>query len=289
LAKRILTNEYTYILISGLVLLLLIQASEGGLPVWLQIIRAILGLGFVLFIPGYCLQAFAFPSRSEVDGKERLAISFGLSLAGIPALAMVLDYLPWRITLWSVSFGIFCIIFLFSILGLIRRSRLPEAERYLPLEGLQPADGWRSLQPGYRIVYILIAVVLVIVSSTAISIITSIKPAQRMTEFYLLTSEGQAENYPRETQIGQAINVKVGISNLEGEPARYRVEILDGLGLVGQAGPVSLEDGATRELPVSFSLVQSGDYVEVTFLLFRDQHSEPYRTLHLILSVKPKS
>ena len=101
--KNFFTDEYFYIACLSAILLALIIFSGPGLPLSLQILRAVFGLLYVLFIPGYCLQAFAMPSRSELDGKERLALSFGLSLALIPALALILDRLPWGITLASVT------------------------------------------------------------------------------------------------------------------------------------------------------------------------------------------
>jgi uncharacterized membrane protein len=287
LAKRILTDEFFYILGLSLFLLALILLGPPGLPLPLQILRAVLGLGYALFAPGYCLQAAAFPSRSDLDGIERLALSFGLSLAIIPALALILDRLPWRINLQSVSIALFIVILLFSTIALLRRNRLPAADRYLPLNELSIVAGWRSLERSYRVAYILIAVVMLIFGLTAVSIIASPKPAERMTEFYLLGSEGKAELYPREGTAGQPLSVTLGIRNLEGAAAVYRVEARDGQGLIGVAGPFLLEQGQGSESPIAFTPLETGDDVEVSFLLYRDNQAEPYRTLRLYLDVKP--
>lgn len=60
-------------------------------------IRAGLGLPFVLFVPGYLFIAALFPeetadtgddtdaSQSGIDGIERVALSFGMSIAIVPA------------------------------------------------------------------------------------------------------------------------------------------------------------------------------------------------------------
>jgi uncharacterized membrane protein len=289
LIKRILADEFFYILGLSVLLLALILFSPAGLPLPLQILRAGLGLAYALFAPGYCLQAAAFPSRSDLDGVERLALSFGLSLAIIPALALLLDRLPWRINLQSVSIGLFIVILLFSILALVRRSRLSEADRYLPLSEIRILAGWRSLDTGYRVAYLLVAVVVLIFGLTAVSIVTSPKPAERLTEFYLLGPEGKAESYVREGSAGQPLSTTLGIHNLEGVPAVYRVEVHDGQGLIGAAGPFYLEQGERSESPIAFSPLETGDDVEVSFLLFRDDLSEPYRTLRLFLNVEPPS
>ena len=49
-------------------------------------IRIILGLLLVLFLPGYSLIAALFPRRGDLDGIERIALSFGLSIAIVPLI-----------------------------------------------------------------------------------------------------------------------------------------------------------------------------------------------------------
>jgi len=46
-------------------------------------IRIILGLPLVLFLPGYSLIATLFSRKDDLDGIERIALSFGLSMVGI--------------------------------------------------------------------------------------------------------------------------------------------------------------------------------------------------------------
>jgi len=60
-------------------------------------IRIILGLPLVLFLPGYSLIAALFPRKADLDGIERVALSFGLSLAIVPLLGLVLNYTPFGI------------------------------------------------------------------------------------------------------------------------------------------------------------------------------------------------
>ena len=47
-------------------------------------LRVLLTLPALLFLPGYCLIAAVFPKDSDVDLIERIALSFGLSIAVVP-------------------------------------------------------------------------------------------------------------------------------------------------------------------------------------------------------------
>lgn len=50
----------------------------------LSALRAVIGLLLVLFIPGYAVSWAFFPKKKDVDLIERIALSFGLSIATIP-------------------------------------------------------------------------------------------------------------------------------------------------------------------------------------------------------------
>jgi len=75
----------------------------------LSLIRMIFGSIFVLFIPGFAW-TFAFFSKDEIDIIERIALSFGLSIALVPLTVFYLNYLLHiRITAIN-SFAIIMII-----------------------------------------------------------------------------------------------------------------------------------------------------------------------------------
>jgi uncharacterized membrane protein len=95
---------------SGLLLLLLVALSESealpaGLRGLLQIVRLPLGLVYILYVPGYCLTAALFPAQEDLDGIERVGLSLGLSVAWVPVLALILDWLPWGLRLWPILLG----------------------------------------------------------------------------------------------------------------------------------------------------------------------------------------
>lgn len=281
-------NEFIPIILLGLILVGLIAADVQGLPAPLPMLRLLLGLAFVLFVPGYTLQAALFPRADELDGPERLALSFGLSIAVVPPIALILDKLPWGIRLWPVvvSEGLF--ITICSVVAWLRRRRLPEGERLVLSVEIDLKGWWAAQDRTNRILYGILAGAFLTAAVSAIAIIVLPKPGDRFTEFYILGPEGLAENYPREAAVGQPVTVTVGITNREGVPAVYRVEVWDGTHLIGQAGPVSLKPGETDEKPVTFIPAEAGDDVKVIFLLYRDGGGEPYRSLWLWLKVEER-
>lgn len=279
-------NEFIPIILLGLILVGLIAAGVQGLPAPLPMLRLLLGLAFVLFVPGYTLQAALFPRADDLDGPERLALSFGLSIAVIPPIALVLDRLPWGIRLWPIVISLSLFILACSAVAWYRRRRLPEEERFVLTVEVDVKGWWAAQDRTNRVLYGILALALTTAFLSALAIVVLPKPGERFTEFYILGPEGLAENYPREVMVGQPVTVTVGITNREGVPAEYRVEVVNGEHRVGQAGPIHLEPGETDERPLTFTLAEVGDDVKVEFLLYRNGGEEPYRSLRLWLKVK---
>jgi uncharacterized membrane protein len=57
----------------------------------LWIIQVIIGLPLVLFIPGFALSYAFFPKKKDIDTLERIALSFGLSIATIPLVVFFMN------------------------------------------------------------------------------------------------------------------------------------------------------------------------------------------------------
>jgi len=278
-------NEFILIAVLGLLLLALIAVGIQGLPAPLPILRLFLGLAFVLFVPGYTLQAALFPCADDLDGPERLALSFGLSIAVIAPFALILDALPWSLRLWPIVTAEGLFIAVCSLVAWYRRWRLPKEERFRLVVKVDVKDWWAAQDRTNRILYGIVTGAILTATISAIAIVVLPKPGERFTEFYILGPEGLAENYPHEAVVGQPVAVTVGIANHEDVPAEYSLAIISEELLVGQAGPVRLEPGAVDERSVSFTPLVAGDDVEVVFLLYRDGGKEPYRSLRLWLKV----
>lgn len=69
----------------------------------LEALRVFFGLVFVLFVPGFAWSYVFFTGKS-IDWIERIALSFGLSIALVPLVTFCLHWLlDMRITLLSTS------------------------------------------------------------------------------------------------------------------------------------------------------------------------------------------
>ena len=74
-------------------------------------------------------------------GIERVALSFGLSIAVVPLIELILNYMLWGITLQSVLYSIAIFTPAMSTIGWLRRKRLPEQER-VDIEFQLKLPGW---------------------------------------------------------------------------------------------------------------------------------------------------
>jgi uncharacterized membrane protein len=248
-------------------------------------LRLLLGLPFVLFVPGHALQAALFPRADDLYGPERLALSFGLSVAVVPPIALLLDWLPWGIRLWPIVVAEGLVILICSAVALLRRYRLSPEDQFWVRVQIDVGGWWAAQDRTGRILHSVLASAFLLAASSAIAIVVLPKPGEHLTEFYILDSEGLAESYPREVVAGQAVAVTAGITNREGVPANYQIEIRIADQLIGTEGPIALADGETWEGPVQFTPTQASDDQQILFSLFRDDGPQPYRSLHLWINV----
>lgn len=251
----------------------------------LAVVRIALGIPFVLFVPGYALQAALFPRQDELAGVERLALSFGLSVAVVPPLALILDALPWGLRLWPIVIGEASVIALASLASLLRCRRLPPAERFPPQLRVDLRGWWRSQDRAGRVLYGVLITAFLTAGISAGVIAFSPNPADSFTEFYVLGLEGLAENYPREAIAGETVSVILGITGHEAEAGRYAVAAFAGDTPVGYLGPIDLPPGETWQGVLTFALEAAGADQRVDIQLQREGSPFPYRSLRLWMNV----
>jgi len=103
-------------------------------------VRIVLGLLLVLFLPGYSLIAALFPGNDDLDGIERIALSFGLSIAVVPLLGLALNYTPFGIRLVPILVVLSAFTVSLAVIACVRRLGLPEGERFVARVGASSED-----------------------------------------------------------------------------------------------------------------------------------------------------
>lgn len=269
------------IVILSAVLVPLVEFSEGAL-------RIALGLVFVLFSPGYCLIAVLFPGRTSLGGVERVALSFGLSIAVVPLIGLVLNYTPLGIRLYPILISVLTFIVALAGVAWYRRRSLAPGERFRP----DIRDKLNSLRHSFgqgrwdRVLSVVLVIAILGAIGTLGYVIAQPRVGERFTEFYILGPGGKAEDYPREVILGESASVILGIINREHEPVTYVVEItIDGRKAVA-LGPLTLEHEEVWEEEVSFAPARAGPDQKVEFLLYKGADEDVYLTTHLWLDVK---
>ena len=93
----------------------------------LAFLRYVLGVIFILYLPGYTLIKTLFPTKMPIkasgenlDKIERIALSFALSLVIVPIVGLFLNYTPWGIRLSPIVLCLFAFSVIFASIALIR-------------------------------------------------------------------------------------------------------------------------------------------------------------------------
>lgn len=258
------------------------------------VLRNILGLPLVLFLPGYALIAALFPAKSDLDGIERTALSFGLSIAVVPLIGLGLNYTPWGIRTLPILISLS--IFTFAMCGLayLRRTKLPEADAFeVPFRQMAlelKAEILEKPEPGLDRALTVILVLSILLSvTTLVYVVITPKEGEHFTEFYILGPEGMADNYPTNYTLGESGKVIVGVVNHEYMPVNYTLEVKlenRSLSLPEDMQQVTLSHNETWEEPLTFTPPTEGKGMKLEFLLFNEtDKNTPYRDLHLWINV----
>jgi uncharacterized membrane protein len=254
-------------------------------------LRAAFGLALALLLPGYALTAAAFPRRKDLEPLERLALSFGLSVATAVLVGLGLSYSPWGATLLPILLSLALFVVAASATAYYRRRRLPPDERYQlarhPL--LSRLGSYWARRRGVSAPLALLAVACA-VPAVAIVLNSMIRPSDRggFTEFYVLNSTGKVGRYPQEAVVGHDVRVTLAVVNNEHEVVAYRVQITVDAHKVGQIGPITLAPGRKWEHRVSAQPTHAGHGQRIDFLLFKGGAAKPDRFLRLWIDATPK-
>ena len=113
------------IAIATITVAIVFTVQEGFYP-WIYL-RNVLGIIFVLCLPGYTFIKALFPthvpiktSTENLDNIERIALSLGMSLALVPIIGLLLNYTPWGIRLTPIVLSLLALTLVFATAAIIR-------------------------------------------------------------------------------------------------------------------------------------------------------------------------
>jgi uncharacterized membrane protein len=280
-------------------------------------VRFVLALPMILFLPGYCLIAALFCKEDDIDLMERIALSFGLSIAIVPLIGFVLNFTPWGIRLEPIviSLTIF-IVAMISIAHYRRKLLLPGQRFRFPFSEIvnavrnsfYPQEGSRV----DRILTVVITFSMLIAVIITIYMIAVPKEGERFTEFFILGEKQKAADYPDRITVGEQYPLYIGVGNHEYRPVTYTVRTFGVLMVFDNTTNTSriismdplwqqsltLAHNESETISYNLSVEKSG-YNRIEFLLFNetvpgsdvstiDTMNASYRDLHLWVNITDK-
>lgn len=314
-------------------------------------LRVIVGLPFVLFVPGYAFIAALFPEAGGqdtneaaeqdptdtdtdprtgvqttqqlvdrgIDGIERVALSFGLSIAIVPLIGLVLNFTLWGIRLVPIVLSVSGFTVVCTVVAARRRWALPaDAQFQVPYRQWVATTHTELFEPESRAdaaLNVLLILSIVLAAASVTYAVTVPKSGESFTEFYLLTENESgdlvAAGYPTNFTTGETRPLVIGVSNHEHEETTYSVIVqLQRVNVTHQQNTttvrvqqrevlgqrrVQLADNETWHTAYSVMPTMTGQRLRLAFLLYRGSPpSQPtvenaYRETHLWINVTETS
>jgi uncharacterized membrane protein len=254
-----------------------------------EILRVFLGFTVVLFLPGYAIISALFPKAEGLDNIERVALSFGISVAVVPLVGLILNYSPWGIRIYPMLISLFLLISIFSIIAWYRRNQLKVEDRFNIVISIKLPNS-AELETIDKLLAILLAVAIIFAICIAAYVIIIPKKGEDYTEFYLLDENRTMNNYPNNLKNGENRSVYIGVVCNEYETTKYTIEIR----LINQTGErvnrtlqsynLTLNHNHYYEIEYKFKVSENGTYIQ-KFLLYINDIDEPYRELYMWIHV----
>lgn len=280
-------------------------------------LRIIFGVPLILFIPGYALIAALFPGSKDIDGIERVALSFGLSIAIVPLIGLALNYTPWGIRLDPIVVCLSIVTLCLCAVAQYRRFSLIKEERFaVPFNQIRqnltteffPKDAPRL----DRILSVILLIAIIAAVVTTVYVIVVPKEGEKFTEFFILGEKHMAADYPTHLAVGGNGSLFIGIGNHEYRNITYTVETymvnmtfdektntstIIKMDLLSHF-KVPVSHNQTVTSPYTFETKSTG-YNRIEFLLFNetvpgnqmtgmDRINQSYRDLHLWITVRSR-
>ncbi|PSP31569.1 hypothetical protein BRC64_09655 [Halobacteriales archaeon QH_10_67_22] len=290
-------------------------------------IRALFATIFVLLVPGWAFVAALFPRAGPPEGEatpdvtghgitlfERVALSFGTSIAIVPVVGLVLNFTPFGIRFGSVVVSLVGVVIVLAVVATWRRSAIRPQHRFsVPVSRWVRSGRGTLLETesrGDTALSVLFVLSVVLATGSVGFVVANPKQGAAFTEFYLVTENETGElvagDYPENFTVGESQQLVAGVSNHEHETTTYtvlvelhRVQVLDNTTEVIERNRLNrfeteLDDNETWHNSHSVTPELAGERLRLTYLLYRGTPPDDptvdsaYQTLRLWVTVKDR-
>ncbi|MBI5680864.1 MAG: DUF1616 domain-containing protein [Methanobacterium sp.] len=251
-------------------------------------IRTLLGIIFILFLPGYSLTACLFTKKNDLTAIERFALSLGLSIMLTPLIAFALNFTPLGIRLIPLILSLSTFTIILILIAYIKRMKTSPDERFTVESAKffkKNTQNFKNAPKTQKILVVVLITLIVIAIPLTTYVILKPKESEKFTEFYILGPNGTASNYPTNLTLGQAGNVNVVIVNHEQITTKYHLLIkLNNITIKNE--DLTLSNNEKKEIPFTFTPSKTGKGQKLEFLLYKlPDDVNIYRSLHLWINV----
>lgn len=301
------------------------------------ILGVLFGLPLILFLPGYALVSAFYPegagerssdrwndtssSRRTLASLERFLLSVLLSVGIVPLIALAVDFTAYDIARTPVLVGVVGWVYVFTLVGLVRRLMVPPERRFSVAFGgwigqasssfdrrpssLRPSAPFEPRTETELLLNVAVVVGVVLLAGSVAFAAASNPSGDSFTEFYLLSENEDGDLVSEDFQTtfdgGDPVPVTVAIGNHEGETVEYTTVVL--LQEMTGDGEVESQSELDRfETTVEYNTTETvdrevlspttGDDLRLTLLLYTgDAPEDPttenaYRSVHLWITVE---
>ena len=202
--------------------------------------RSLLVFFHLSIVPGYAIFSSIFPSnkieeesdfastfrdldKSKLSFFDRLVPSFLISIATSSFVILFFEILSFSPGI-SFELQISIISTFFASIALIRRSNLEIQDRFnFEIDFQIPSP--RGLDRFNQIIALCLLVASALTASFVLEVRTTPMEPESFTELYFLDESNSFESYPISSPLGQQNQVSIGVSNQEGSPRTYELQL----------------------------------------------------------------
>ena len=261
--------------------------------------RIILAIPLIIFIPGYSMVSALWPQgladepddkennpeKREIDNLERVALSFGLSIAIAALIGIGLNSI-WDISFVPILSSLFGFIVITSSFAWYRRMTLPVENRFsvsFVVEFKSILGEWTQVD---KVIAVFLVISLIVAGSVLAYMVITPPDGENFSELYILDQNYTIEHFPTNLTANETGTIIIGVVCHEYEVTNYTV-VVTLSNMTGERQNISLmtynivlEHEGMNETMFLFQINETGEY-KLKIELYKEYAPTPYLESHL--------